>query len=335
MLFTFVLMNQKEKYKLLEQTAEKINKDFGEGSMMSLSDKSLDRDMVSTGSLGLDHAMGTGGWVRGRVYEIYGPESSGKTTLAIHAIAEVQKAGGTAVIVDTEHSFDKSYAKDLGVDVDHLMISQPDYGEQALNIVDTLATKGAADIIIIDSVANLVPQKEIEGEMGDSVMGIQARLMSQALRKLTGIVAKNNIILIFINQLRDKIGVMFGNPETTTGGNALKFYASMRIDVRRIAYNKDGDVIVSSRTKVKVAKNKLAPPFKTAEFNILYGVGIDKTSEIIEIGSNLGVIQKSGSWFSYNGTKIGQGTEKVKQLFKDNPALEEEIRIKIKQKLEN
>lgn len=326
-------MEVKEKDKVLKEEMTKISKDFGEGSVMFLSDKPVYEDAISTGSLGLDKVMGTGGWVPGRIYEIYGPESSGKTTMAIHAIAEVQKAGGKAVVIDAEHSFDSPYAAALGVDVDSLLISQPDYGEQGLEIADRLISTGAVDLVVIDSVAALVPKSEIEGEMGDSKMGLHARLMSQALRKLNGVVSRTNTIVIFINQLREKIGISWGNPEVTTGGNALKFYASIRLDVRRIAYNKDGDVVVSSRTKVKVVKNKLAPPFQNCEFNIEYGTGIDKVAEIIEIGSNLGIIQKAGSWYNYGGTKLGQGAEKVKALFKDNPDLQQEITKKIKAKL--
>lgn len=327
-----------EKAKLRKEALDKINKSYGEGTVMLLSDKAeSSEDVVSTGSLTLDIATGIGGLAKGRIYEIYGPESSGKSTLSIHAMAECQKAGGSVIVIDTEHSFDKEYAANLGMDVDSLLIAQPDYGEQALDITEQMISSGGVDMVVIDSVANLTPQQEIEGDMGQSKMGLQARLMSQALRKLTAIVSKNNVILIFINQMREKIGVMFGNPETTTGGNALKFYASMRFDVRRIAVNKekeDGEA-VSIRAKVKVVKNKLAPPFKTAEFNIVFGEGIDTTTEIIDLGAAYGVIQKSGSWYSYNNNKIGQGTLQVNKLLKDNPELEQEIKNKIKEKCGN
>lgn len=326
-------MDKKEKDKILKEASVLINKDYGEGSMMYLVDKPAYEGTISTGSIGLDTAMGTGGWVKGRIYEIYGPESAGKTTIAIHALAETQKAGGTAAIIDTEHSFDSEYAANLGVNIKDVLISQPDYGEQALDIAERLISTGAIDIVVIDSVASLTPKGEIEGEMGQSKMGLQARLMSQALRKLTALVSKKGVILIFINQMREKLGIMFGNPETTTGGNALKFYASMRLDVRRASLNKEGEEVVSARTRVKVVKSKLARPFRKAEFNIEFGLGIDKVSEIIEIGVELNIIQKSGSWFSYNGTKIGQGANKVRELFKDNPNLEEEIRNKIRNKI--
>ena len=327
-----------EKAKLRKEALEKINKNYGQGTVMLLSDKAeSSEDVVSTGSLGLDKATGIGGLARGRIYEIYGPESSGKSTLSIHAMAECQKAGGSVIVIDTEHSFDEEYAANLGMDVDSLLITQPDYGEQALDIAEQMISSGGIDMVVIDSVANLTPQSEIEGDMGQSKMGLQARLMSQALRKLTAIVSKKNVILIFINQMREKIGVMFGNPETTTGGNALKFYASMRFDIRRIGFNKekeDGE-IVSIRSKVKVVKNKLAPPFKTAEFNIVFGEGIDTTTEIIDMGAEYGIIQKSGSWYSYNNDKIGQGAAQVKKLLKDNPELEQEIKNKIKERCGN
>jgi recombination protein RecA len=290
-------------------------------------------EVVSTGSIGLDSALGVGGLPKGRIIEIYGPESSGKTTIAIHVIAEAQKKGGMCAIIDAEHAFDSLYARKLGVDVDNLLISQPDYGEQGLEIADRLILSGALDVVVIDSVAALVPKGELEGEMGDSKMGLQARLMSQALRKLTATISKTNTICIFINQLREKIGVMFGNPETTTGGNALKFYASVRLDIRRMSQIKDGDEAVGNRVKVKVVKNKVAPPFRAAEFDIVFGEGISKTGEIIDIGVELNIIQKSGSWFSYNGDKLGQGRETVKQLMHDNPELATEIEGKIREKL--
>jgi recombination protein RecA len=323
-----------EKLKALKLTIDKIDKDFGKGSVMMMNeraDKTL--EVVSTGSLGLDVALGVGGFPRGRIVEIYGPESSGKTTIAIHAIAEAQKKGGICAIIDAEHAFDSSYAKKLGVDIDNLLISQPDYGEQALEIADRLILSGAIDVVVIDSVAALVPKGELEGEMGDSKMGLQARLMSQALRKLTATINKTNTICIFINQLREKIGVMFGNPETTTGGNALKFYASVRLDIRRSAQIKDGDEAVGNRVKVKVVKNKVAPPFRSAEFDIIFGEGISKVGEIVDMGVELAVIQKSGSWFSYSGNKLGQGRDAVKQLLLDNPELASEIESKIRTKL--
>ena len=290
-------------------------------------------DVVSTGSIGLDVALGVGGFPRGRIIEVYGPESSGKTTIAIHVIAEAQKKGGMCAIVDAEHAFDSLYARKLGVDVDNLLISQPDYGEQGLEIADRLILSGALDVVVIDSVAALVPKGELEGEMGDSKMGLQARLMSQALRKLTATISKTNTICIFINQLREKIGVMFGNPETTTGGNALKFYASVRLDIRRMAQIKDGEEAIGNRVKVKVVKNKVAPPFRSAEFDIVFGEGISKTGEILDLGVELGIVQKSGSWFSYNSDKLGQGRDTVKQLLQDNPELANEIELKIREKI--
>lgn len=323
-----------EKLKALKLTIDKIDKDFGKGSVMMMNEKpNRVIDSVSTGSIGLDTALGIGGLPRGRVVEIYGPESSGKTTLAIHVIAEAQKKGGMCAIVDAEHAFDSGYARKLGVDVDNLLISQPDYGEQALEITDRLILSGALDVVVVDSVAALVPKGELEGEMGDSKMGLQARLMSQALRKLTGTISKTNTICIFINQLREKIGVMFGNPETTTGGNALKFYASVRLDIRRAAQIKDADVAIGNRVKVKVVKNKVAPPFRNTEFDIIYGQGISKVGEIIDMGVELGIVNKSGSWFSYESTKLGQGRDSVKQLLIDNPELSAEIEGKIRAKL--
>lgn len=325
-----------EKMKALKLTIDKIDKDFGKGSVMMMNEKGIvNIEVVSTGSIGLDVALGIGGLPRGRIVEIYGPESSGKTTIAIHVIAEAQKKGGICAIVDAEHAFDSNYAKKLGVDVDNLLISQPDYGEQALEIADRLILSGAIDVLVIDSVAALVPKSELEGEMGDSKMGLQARLMSQALRKLTATIHKTNTICIFINQLREKIGVMFGNPETTTGGNALKFYASVRLDIRRISQIKDGDEAVGNRARVKVVKNKVAPPFRQAEFDIIFGQGISKVGEIVDMGVELGIVQKSGSWFSYDTNKLGQGREAVKELIRDNPELsaeiEEKIRIKVKE----
>ena len=320
----------KEKLKALQLTMDKIEKSYGKGSIMKLGDRAVeDVPSISSGSIGLDIAMGVGGYPKGRIIEIYGPESSGKTTLAIHAIAEAQKAGGIAAVIDAEHAFDPGYAKKLGVDIDELLISQPDNGEQALEIADNLIRSGAVDIIVIDSVAALTPKAEIEGEMGDSKMGLQARLMSQALRKLTANINKTKTCVIFINQLREKIGVMFGNPETTTGGNALKFYASVRLDIRRIGQIKDGEEAQGNHTRVKVVKNKVAPPFKKAEFDIMYGEGISKTGEIIDLGVELNIIKKSGSWFSYGETKLGQGRESVKTLLQDNPELAQEIETKI------
>ena len=326
--------NNSEKMKALKLTIDKIDKDFGKGSVMMMNEKGEQQiEVISTGSIGLDVALGIGGLPRGRVVEIYGPEASGKTTIAIHVIAEAQKKGGMCAIIDAEHAFDSTYAKKLGVDVDNLLISQPDYGEQALEIADRLILSGALDVVVIDSVAALVPKSELEGEMGDSKMGLQARLMSQALRKLTGTISKTNTICIFINQLREKIGIMFGNPETTTGGNALKFYASVRLDIRRLAQIKDGDEAIGNRSKVKVVKNKVAPPFRSAEFDIIFGEGISKTGEIIDMGVELGVIQKSGSWFSYNTDKLGQGRDAVKQLLTDNPELAKEMETKIREKI--
>ena len=324
----------KEKLKALEITLGKIEKDFGKGTIMKLGDNAVENiQVISTGSIGLDAALGIGGFPRGRVIEIYGPESSGKTTLAIHAIAEAQKNGGIAAIIDAEHAFDRFYAQKLGVDVENLLISQPDNGEQALEIADHLIRSGAIDIIVIDSVAALTPKAEIEGEMGDSKMGLQARLMSQALRKLTANINKTNTTCIFINQLREKIGVMFGNPETTTGGNALKFYASVRLDIRKTTQIKDGDDIIGSRTKVKVVKNKLAPPFRKAEFDILYGEGISKVGEIVDLGVDFNIIKKSGSWFSYGDTKLAQGRDATKQVLLDNPDLYDELEEKVREAL--
>jgi recombination protein RecA len=323
-----------EKLKALKLTIDKIDKDFGKGSVMMMNEKGVHEiEAISTGSIGLDTALGIGGIPKGRVIEIYGPESSGKTTIATHIIAEAQKKGGICAIIDAEHAFDSVYAQKLGVDVDNLLISQPDYGEQALEIADRLILSGALDVVVIDSVAALVPKGELEGEMGDSKMGLQARLMSQALRKLTATISKTNTICIFINQLREKIGVMFGNPETTTGGNALKFYASVRLDIRRMSQIKDGDEAIGNRVKVKVVKNKVAPPFKAAEFDIIFGEGISKTGEIIDMGVDLAIIQKSGSWYSYNGDKLGQGRDAVKQLIMDNPEMSAEIEAKIREKI--
>lgn len=320
----------KEKLKALQLTMDKIEKSYGKGSIMRMGDQAIENiPAISSGSIALDVALGVGGYPKGRIIEIYGPESSGKTTLAIHAIAEAQKAGGIAAIVDAEHAFDPYYAKKLGVDIEELLISQPDNGEQALEIVDNLVRSGAIDIIVIDSVAALTPKAELEGEMGDSRMGLQARLMSQALRKLTANISKTKTCCIFINQLREKIGVMFGNPETTTGGNALKFYASVRLDIRRIGQIKDGEDINGINVRVKVVKNKVAPPFRKAEFDILYGEGISKSGEIIDLGVNLNIIKKSGSWFSYGDTKLGQGRETVRSLILDNPELAQEIETKI------
>ena len=323
-----------EKLKALKLTIDKIDKDYGKGSVMMMNEKGVNEiEAISTGSIGLDTALGIGGVPKGRVIEIYGPESSGKTTIATHIIAEAQKKGGICAIIDAEHAFDSAYAQKLGVDVDNLLISQPDYGEQALEIADRLILSGALDVVVIDSVAALVPKSELEGEMGDSKMGLQARLMSQALRKLTATIHKTNTICIFINQLREKIGVMFGNPETTTGGNALKFYASVRLDIRRMSQIKDGDEAIGNRVKVKVVKNKVAPPFKAAEFDIIFGEGVSKTGEIIDMGVDLAIIQKSGSWYSYNGDKLGQGRDAVKNLLLDNPGMANEIEAKIREKI--
>lgn len=320
----------KEKLKALQLTMDKIEKSYGKGSIMRLGDRPVDDvAAISSGSIALDVALGIGGYPKGRVIEIYGPESSGKTTLAIHAIAEAQKAGGIAAIVDAEHAFDPYYAKNLGVNIDELLISQPDNGEQALEIVDNLVRSGAIDIIVIDSVAALTPKAEIEGEMGDSKMGLQARLMSQALRKLTANISKTKTCCIFINQLREKIGVMFGNPETTTGGNALKFYASVRLDIRRIGQVKDGEEVQGNNVRVKVVKNKIAPPFRKAEFDIMFGEGISKSGEIVDLGVLYNIIKKSGSWFSYGETKLGQGRETVRKLITDNPELAQELETKI------
>jgi recombination protein RecA len=324
----------KEKLKALQLTLDKIEKSYGKGTIMKLGDEAApDIDAISTGSISLDVALGVGGFPKGRVIEIFGPESSGKTTLAIHAIAESQKQGGIAAFIDAEHAFDASYAKKLGVDIENLLVSQPDHGEQALEITENLIRSGAIDIIVIDSVAALTPKSEIEGEMGDSKMGLQARLMSQALRKLTATISKTRCCCIFINQLREKIGVMFGNPETTTGGNALKFYASVRIDIRKINQIKEGETVVGNRVKVKVVKNKVAPPFRIAEVDIIYGEGFSKMGEIIDLGVDKEIIKKSGSWFSYGDTKLGQGRDAVKQLLLDNPELAEELENKIREKL--
>ncbi len=320
-----------EKMKALQATLDKIEKDFGKGTIMKLGDQpKWDASVIPSGSIGLDHALGIGGYPRGRVVEIYGPEASGKTTLAIHAIAEAQKLGGIAAFIDAEHAFDRNYAQQLGVNVDTLLISQPDNGEQALEVADHLIRSGAIDIVVIDSVAALTPKAEIEGEMGDSKMGLQARLMSQALRKLTANISRTNTCCVFINQLREKIGIMFGNPETTTGGNALKFYASVRVDVRRTTQLKDGEDPTGNHVRVKVVKNKMAPPFKEAEFDIIFGEGISLIGEIIDLGVEFEIIKKSGSWFSYGETKIGQGRDAVKQILKDNPELKEEIEAKVR-----
>ena len=322
------------KLKALQATLDKIEKDYGKGTIMKLGDQpKWDVSVIPSGSIALDAALGIGGYPRGRVIEIYGPESSGKTTLAIHAIAQAQKQGGIAAIIDAEHAFDRTYAKNLGVNLETLLISQPDCGEQALEIADNLIRSGAIDIIVIDSVAALTPKAEIEGEMGDSKMGLQARLMSQALRKMTATISKTKCCCIFINQLRDKIGVMFGSPETTTGGNALKFYSSIRLDIRRIQAIKDGETNIGNRVRVKIVKNKVAPPFRQVEFDLLFGQGISKMGELVDIGVDAGIIKKSGSWFSYGETKLGQGREAVKQLLADNPELQEEIAEQIKEYL--
>ena len=329
------MSSEKEaKLKALQLTLDKLDKTYGKGAVMKMGDKAIEEvETISSGSLGIDLALGVGGYPKGRVIEIYGPESSGKTTLTLHAIAEAQKAGGIAAFIDAEHAFDRNYAEKLGVDIENLIISQPDNGEQALEIAENLIRSGAIDIVVIDSVAALTPKSEIEGEMGDSKMGLHARLMSQALRKLTGTISKTNCTVFFINQLREKIGVMFGNPETTTGGNALKFYASVRLDIRRSTQIKDGDNVLGNRTKVKVVKNKVAPPFKVAEFDIMYGEGISKTGEILDLAVEFEIIKKAGSWFSYGDTKLGQGRDAVKALIKDNPELADELEEKIKAKI--
>ena len=324
------------KLKALQAAMDKIEKNFGKGSIMKLGSKQVEQvDVIPTGSIGLNAALGVGGYPRGRIIEIYGPESSGKTTLAIHAIAEAQKAKGIAAFIDAEHAFDRFYAAKLGVDVDNLLISQPDNGEQALEIADQLIRSAAIDIIVVDSVAALTPKAEIEGDMGENKVGLQARLMSQALRKLTSTISKTNTTCIFINQLREKIGIVFGNPETTTGGNALKFYASVRLDIRRVTSIKDGDNIVGNLVRVKVVKNKVAPPFRKAEFEIIFGQGISKLGEIVDLGSELGILKKSGSWYSYNDTKIGQGREAVKNTLKDNPELCNEVETLVSQALQD
>ncbi|TDP59977.1 recombinase RecA [Flavobacterium dankookense] len=327
------MSSEKEaKLKALQLTLDKLDKAYGKGTVMKMGDKAVEEvEVISSGSLGLDLALGVNGYPKGRVIEIYGPESSGKTTLTLHAIAEAQKAGGIAAFIDAEHAFDRNYAEKLGVDIENLIISQPDNGEQALEIAENLIRSGAIDIVVIDSVAALTPKSEIEGEMGDSKMGLHARLMSQALRKLTGTISKTHCTVFFINQLREKIGVMFGNPETTTGGNALKFYASVRLDIRRATQIKEGDNVIGNRTKVKVVKNKVAPPFKTAEFDIMYGEGVSKTGEILDLAVEFEIIKKAGSWFSYGETKLGQGRDAVKSLIKDNPELADELELKIKE----
>ena len=323
-----------EKLKALQAAMSKIEKDFGKGSIMKLGDEQIEKvEVIPTGSIALNAALGVGGYPKGRIIEIYGPESSGKTTLAIHAIAEAQKVGGIAAFIDAEHAFDRFYAANLGVDIDTLLIAQPDNGEQALEIADQLIRSAAVDIIVVDSVAALTPKKEIEGDMGDNVVGLQARLMSQALRKLTSTISKTNTTCIFINQLREKIGVMFGNPETTTGGNALKFYSSVRLDIRRVTSIKDGDNVVGNQVRVKIVKNKVAPPFRKAEFEISFGEGISRVGEIVDMGVELGIIQKSGSWFSYNDTRLAQGRDATKQMIKDNPELAEELEAKIMEAL--
>jgi recombination protein RecA len=327
-------INKSEKLKALQLTLDKIEKSYGKGAIMKMGDNAVEKvEVISTGSIGVDAALGIGGFPKGRIVEIYGPESSGKTTLAIHAIAEVQKVGGIAAFIDAEHAFDRFYAQKLGVNIEDLLISQPDNGEQALEIAENLIRSGAIDIIVIDSVAALTPKSEIEGEMGESKMGLHARLMSQALRKLTGTISKTGACCIFINQLREKIGVMFGNPETTTGGNALKFYASVRVDIRRQTQIKEGESVIGNRVKVKIVKNKVAPPFRTAEFDLLYGEGISKVGEILDLGVDHNIIKKSGSWFSYGDTKLGQGRDAVKQLLNDNPELMDELETKVREAL--
>ncbi len=329
------MSSEKEaKLKALQLTLDKLDKTYGKGTVMKMGDKAIEEvETISSGSLGVDLALGVGGYPKGRIIEIYGPESSGKTTLTLHAIAEAQKAGGIAAFIDAEHAFDRNYAEKLGVDIENLIISQPDNGEQALEIAENLIRSGAIDIVVIDSVAALTPKSEIEGEMGDSKMGLHARLMSQALRKLTGTISKTHCTVFFINQLREKIGVMFGNPETTTGGNALKFYASVRLDIRRSTQIKDGENVIGNRTKVKIVKNKVAPPFKVAEFDIMYGEGVSKTGEILDLAVEFEIVKKSGSWFSYGDTKLGQGRDAVKALIKDNPELADELEEKIKAKI--